>query len=166
MSEIIFLYQSTESIIQCKKDDLMRDIFQKFEKSKNININDIYFIYNGQKVNYNNTFVQQANNEDIIRNKMNILVYKNNNNNIIKSNEVICPECKEISILKIIDYQIYLSNCKNGHTKKLLLEEYEDTQYIKEEKIICDKCKNINKAESFNKIFFKCLSCNQNLCPI
>ena len=172
MSEIYFSYQSTETVIQCAKDDLIKDICQKFANKNIININDIYFIYNGTKVNENYTFVQQANSEDNSRNKMNILVYKYNNDNeekkqnIIKSNEIICSECKEISTLKIIDYQIELSNCKNKHLKKMFLEEYDDTQYINEGKIICEECKNVNKAEAFNNKFYKCLSCKQNLCPI
>ena len=171
MSEINFLYQSTETVIQCTKDDLMKDICQRFANKNEININDIYFIYNGNKVNENYTFVQQASNEDNSRNKMKILVYKSNNNqeknqNIIKSNEIICSECKEISMLKIIDYQIELSNCKNKHTKKLFLEEYDDTQFINEGKIICEECKDKNKSETFNNTFYKCLSCKQNLCSI
>ena len=172
MSEIYFSYQSTQTVIQCQKDDLMKDICQKFANKNLIKINDIYFIYNGTTINENNTFAQQANSADNKRNKMNILVYnyntliKEKNKNRVKSNDIICSECKELSLLKIIDYQIYLSNCKNGHTTKLLFEEYEDTQYINEENIICDECKKVNIAESFNKKFFKCLSCNQNLCPL
>ena len=41
MSEINFMYQSTETIIQSKKDDLMKDICQKFANKMSININDI-----------------------------------------------------------------------------------------------------------------------------
>ena len=121
MSEIIFLYQSAEIVIQCRKDDLMKDICQKFADKNQININEIYYIYNGNTINENYTFAQQANSEDNIRNKMNILVYKyidQTNNPKVKSNEIICSECKEISILKINDYQVELSNCKYGHTKK------------------------------------------------
>ena len=169
MSEISFLYQSSETLIQCQKDDLMKDICIKFANKNKININDIYFIYNGNKINENLTFTQQVNTDDNIRNKMKILVYKYNDlkktPKLIKSNEVICPECKEICLLQIIDYQIYLSNCKNGHTKKLFFEEYQDTQYIEEKQIKCNECKIINKTESFDKIFFKCLPCNLNLCP-
>jgi len=172
MSEVYFLYQSSQTLIQCQKNDLMKDICLKFANKINININDIYFIYNGSKINENNTFAQQANSEDNKRNKMSILVYKFNNlkpeknKNKVKSNDIICSECGEICIFKIINYQISLSNCKNGHTKKLFFKEYEDTQYINEENIICVECKKVNKAESFNKKFFKCLSCNQNLCPL
>ena len=120
MAEIIFLYQSKETLIQCLKDELMKNICQKFANKTTINIKDIFFIYNGNKINENLTFAQLANSEDKTRNKMNILVYdlkEQKNQNIVKSPEVICFECKELSFLKIIDYQIYLSNCKNGHEK-------------------------------------------------
>ena len=72
MSEINFLYQSTQTVIQCTKNDLMKDICQRFANKNKININEIYFIYNGNKVNENYTFVQQANTEDNKRNKINI----------------------------------------------------------------------------------------------
>ena len=170
MSEIFFFYQSTKTMIECKKDELMKEICQKFANKVGININDLYFLYNGNKINENNTFAQQAISEDNTRNKMNIYVYECNDlktkENKVKSNDIICPECGELSLLKISDYKINLSNCKNGHTKELFFNEYEDTQYINEEKIICEICKKVSKAETFNKKFYKCLSCNQNLCPL
>ena len=43
MSEINFLYQSTETVIQCRKDDLIKDICQRFANKNKIKINDIYF---------------------------------------------------------------------------------------------------------------------------
>ena len=170
MSEIFFLYRSTKTMIECKKDELMKEICQKFANKVAININDLYFLYNGNKINEDNTFAQQAISEDNTRNKMNIYVYECNDlktkENKVKSNDIICPECGELSLLKISDYKINLSNCKNGHTKELFFNEYEDTQYINEEKIICEICKKVSKAETFNKKFYKCLSCNQNLCPL
>ena len=97
MSEINFNYQTKITVIQRRIDDLMKDICQKFADKNQININEIYFIYNGNTINENYTFAQQANSEDNIRNKMNILVNKyidQTNNPKVKSNEKICSECK------------------------------------------------------------------------
>ena len=38
-------------------------------------------------------------------------------------------------------------------------------QKIDESKISCHKC-NINKSETTNNQFYKCLDCNINLCPL
>ena len=76
---------------------------------------------------------------------MNILVYDKeqndniNENNTIKSKDVICPECKENILMKIKDYRINLYECKNNHTKNnILFDEYENLQKIDISKIKCD----------------------------
>ena len=33
-------------------------------------------------------------------------------------------------------------------------------------KIICDICKNVNKANSYNNIFYICNKCNKYICPL
>ena len=79
--------------------------------------------------------------------------------NIIKSKYIICKECGENCRIKIYD-------CKNGHIiNNILLDDYEDILNIDLSKIICDKCKDINKGNSFNNEFYKCLTCKINLCP-
>ena len=77
----------------------------------------------------------------ITKEKMNILVFDKDENNymdgkIIKSKEVICPECNEGILISIKDYKINLNGCKNNHKKyNILLDEYENTQNIDLSKI-------------------------------
>ena len=103
---------------------------------------------------------------------MTILIYDDNNPETnddaskIKPKYVICPQCKEICLLNIKDYKIILYGCNNRHkTENILFNEYDDTQYINESKIKCIECA-ISKSETYNKQFFKCLTCNKYLCPI
>ena len=120
MVEVIFNYKGIETVILSNINDKMKDIINKFiSKSENINKN-IYFLYNGDNINKELTFDQQANEIDIKRKKMNILVYdeekeENNKNigNIIKSKEIICPECNENILININNYKINLNECKN-----------------------------------------------------
>ena len=111
MAEILFNYKGIETIIQCNINDKMKDIINRFiSKIKNNNKN-LYFIYNGNKVNEELTFNQQTNEIDNKRKKMNILVYEeeeNNKNNLkeIKSKEIICPECHENILININNYKI------------------------------------------------------------
>ena len=95
-----------------------------------------------------------------------VLVYnkdKNSNNietKIIKSKDIICPECKENILINIKDYRINLNECKNNHSRNnIKLEEYENTQKIDLSKIKCDKCNKYNNSE-----FYVCYSCNIILC--
>ena len=63
-------------------------------------------------------------------------------------------------------YKLNLMNCKNDHDNTLYLEEFHKTQIINYSKIICDDCKKYNRKESYNNAFYKCLSCNQKICPL
>ena len=94
----------------------MKDIIKKFITK--IGNDNLYFIYNGQALNEELKFIEQANEIDKARNKMNILVYGNNKtiikDNKIISKEFICPECDNNILIDIKDYKINYK-CKNGH---------------------------------------------------
>jgi uncharacterized protein CbrC (UPF0167 family) len=115
-------------------------------------------------------YEELSNQNDKLRNKMNILVNDMNIGKekevIIKSKNVICPICQELIKMDIHDYNIFLYECKNGHEiDNILLNEFEDKQKINLSKIECDKCKK-NKSQIFNNVFYKCNECKINLCPL
>ena len=104
---------------------------------------------------------------------MNILAYNkdtiqtNENEGMKKSKEIICPKCYESCLIEIKDYKIKLYGCKNDHyCSYISLTDFDKCQYVNESKIICDNCNKTNKFEAYNKQFFKCLTCRQNLCPL
>ena len=157
-------------MIQCKLDETMKDIFKRYTSKIQFDINSIFFLYNGGKIEENLTFNKLANNLD--KQNRNILVYEkgsiisNENYGYIKSKEIICPKCKENCFIKFQDFKILLFGCKNKHNNDyLLLDEFEKSQYINELKINCNICNN-NKFKSYDKKFFKCLTCDKNLCPL
>lgn len=53
MEEAIFIYNTIPTNIQCKKDELMKDICQKFLTKVDKKIDDFYFLYDGNKINLN-----------------------------------------------------------------------------------------------------------------
>ena len=115
----------------------MKDICNKFVNKTGIDINLIYFIYNGMQLNLELTLIQQINNIDKKRNEINILVYEKLkstliiNDGIKESKEIICPKCKENCKIKINDYKIKLYDCKNNHEiNNILLDEFNNTQNI------------------------------------
>jgi len=177
MVEAEFNYNGIKTIIQCNLDNKIKDICKNYLNKINEDKNNIYFSYNGNagnKFKEKLTFKEMINSEDQKRNKMNILVFKNEieeekeeEKDIIKSKDIICPKCYESIKLQIIDYKIKLSECKNGHTiDNILLNEFEKMQYIDNKKIKCEICNNNNKSSSYNKIFYKCLECKKNICPL
>ena len=119
MSKVIFLFNRFEIIIQCNKNEKMKEIFKRFALKANLEINKIYFLYNGDKINEELKYNEVVNREDNERDTMSILVYETNKTiiqyNITKLNEILCPQCNENILIKIYNYKINFFNCKNNH---------------------------------------------------
>ena len=63
------------------------------------------------------------------------------NNNIIKSNEIICPTCNEFCKYDIKNHRIKLYGRKNGHMiDNIKFEEFSNKQNIDLSEIKWDKC--------------------------
>ena len=172
MSRVIFTYNSSTYIINCQKDDLMLKICKRFSLEIDVELNKLYFLYNGTIINYLLTYNDQANNEDKEGGTMNVLAYldedengNNENKNMIISKDIICPKCRDICLLKIKNYKISFYNCKkNEKLDKISLDEYENLQKIDQSEIVCDYCKSSKKSDKNNNKLFICLSCDKNIC--
>ena len=119
MATVIFTFNGEQTLIQCKKEEKMKDICNKFITKIGIDINSIYFIYGGKQLNLELTFNEQANAMDKNSNEMCILVYETKNSTIINENnskkiskEIICPICHENCRIKINDFKIKLFDWK------------------------------------------------------
>ena len=144
MVEVEFNYQQSIIKIQANINDSFQLIVEKYLNKINLDINNIYFLSNGKKISKDDILGNIMNESDKRNNKIIILVYSIN---IIKSNEIICPICKEICKYKIKDYKIKLYDCKNGHIK---LNEFVNKQNIDISQIKCDNCKEKNKSNTYN----------------
>ena len=165
MAEAIFTYEGINYSIQCDINIVMKELIDRFfnKIGKEDAKDDFIFLYNGNQISYELTFIEQANLIDRETKKMNILV-NSNKETVIKeiiSKEIICPECHENIIIDIKDFKINLYGCKNGHTfNNILLNKYEECQKLDVSKIICNNCNN----NIYNKEFYICNTCNKNLC--
>ena len=120
MAEVIFNYEGNLTTIQCNIDDKMNDIIYKFlfkiKKSENINL---YYLYNGNKINNELSFQEQANELDKNRKKMNVVVNQNDDDKeetkLVISKDIICPKCKGNAIIDIKNFKINFHGCKNNH---------------------------------------------------
>jgi hypothetical protein len=155
MVEIEFSYKQQITVVQCELNNKIKDIYNKCISKVGIDINSIYFIYSGNKIDNNELKIDQLiNNNDRSINKMKILVESINESNqkksLIKSNDIICPNCKEKARINIKDYNINIYGCKNNHNINIILfDEFENLQKIDRSKIICDQCKINNKNDSY-----------------
>jgi len=161
-----FNYKGQEVKIQSKKNENMNNIFKRYTNKINKDINNLYFIYNGNIINNNDIKLEEINNKE---NEINILVYDINNTNNERKNEreckdIICPKCGENCIIEIKDYKINLNKCNNKHNiNNILLDKFSNLQVIDE--IKCNNC-NKNRLEIYDNKIYKCCNCNINLCPL
>ena len=86
-AKIIFNLEGIKITIQCSQEDKIKDICQKYATKIDSNIKSLFFLYGGNQMNMELTFKEQANSMDISNNEMNVLVYKNENDDLI------CPHC-------------------------------------------------------------------------
>ena len=126
MVEIEFVYLHNKIIIQADINDSFGKIIEKFriKAEAEVDIKNLCFLSNGKIVSKNETIKNIISQSERENKKMVILVQDINDtinigkNNITKSNDIICPICKEICIYEITGYKIKLFGCKSGHIKE------------------------------------------------
>ena len=166
MSEVIlyFTYDGNTVKIQGKRNEYLENIFKRYSSKIRKDINDLFFLCEGKKLN-GESKLENINNKD---NEINILVNDINNKDhenkeeIIKKNkDIICPKCGEICLINIKDY------CSNNHSiENILLDEFNHLQ--RKNKILnlkCSEC-NIGINEIYKKKLYKCCNCKINICPL
>ena len=136
MANVVFIFNTLSTTIQCKKEELMKIICLKFSSIINIEFAKLFFLYKGREINYNLTFNEQAKEDDKKSCKMNVLVYEYKDSNYenkkkIQSKDIICPKCGENCLLNIENYKVSFYGCKNyDELNNILIDEYENTQKI------------------------------------
>ena len=123
MTEVKFTYQGVLTSIQGDENVKFTDICKRFSIKVGKDINTIYFLYNGIKLNINEDLKVKDINKGKDINEINILVHDNlnteikNEKKIILSKEIICPICKENNIINFYNYRIFFLQCKNNDKK-------------------------------------------------
>ena len=169
--KIIFAYNGHNETIECKKNEYMEDIYNRYVMKVQLDLQKLYFLYNGSMIN------PEVKLENIIKKNEKVIymvvneLYNDEDNklNLKQSKDIICPICNEICLINLNDYKITFSNCRNGQRfTKIMFDEFFDFQKIYESKIICDECIGVDKNKKSkvnNNLFYKCFICNINSCP-
>jgi hypothetical protein len=171
MVEIEFDFNQVKTNIQAKLNDPFQYVINKFMQKSLLQPGSVSFLVNGKVINPNGSVESHMSNLNKQNKKMNIIVTMienedpNKQQNIVKSKDIICPQCKEPCSITTEDYKIKLYECINGHTTEdIKFIDFENTQMINESEIKCDKCKFKNKGNCPGDEFFRCLTCKENLC--
>ena len=102
MAEIIFQYEGRNIIIQCNKNQKMKDICDNLCNKTNTNLDSLVFLYGGSQLKFDKKY------EEITKeNKITILVYK------IEDENEYCSKCGRILNNKIFDEMLSLNNGLN-----------------------------------------------------
>ena len=154
--KVNFIFKDKTKEFTFDKDDLIQNAISFFASSVNKNIEEFYFIHNGEKiVNFDNKKLSElSNNKDVINisvNEKNEITEKMEPNLKI-SEHIICPKCKCMSEININNFKISITNCNNNHSiPGIYMSDFINTQYIEESSIICHVCKkSIKELLSLN----------------
>ena len=170
MVEIEFDCNQQIIVIQAKLDEPFKNAINKYlQKSLHDSIN-VFFIANGRQINPEEKVENQISSNNKENKKVKILVQLIEKTTIVqefvKSKDIICPHCYEPCRIKTDNFQISLFGCINNHTTNLKIKDFVNSQKINISAIKCENCKIKNKANCPNNEFYKCLTCNINLCLI
>lgn len=150
---IIFIYEKRDIKIQCKANDEIKKIYQKFVNkiNPNLSINDFDFFYNANKVDKDIKNLQDL----IPKNIKEITIFVEKRSKIVKCPKCICNEC----IIDINDYIIHFYGCKYKHTDFQIFDDYKRTQKIDFSQIFCKKDGCDKNQSNDPEDFYKCLTC-------
>ena len=170
MVDIDFDLNQSHTIIQANLTDQFQDVINKYLGKTLLKPESVAFIVNGKQANPSESVQSHMSKLDKEQNKLKVLVNILESNDapqeiITKSEEIICPECKEPCRIAFEDYKIKLYECPNKHERKNInIPDFPDTQIINESKIVCEQCNFKNKGNCPKNEFYRCLTCSKNIC--
>ena len=173
MVEIEFDFNQVITYIQAKLDDPFQDVINKFIQKSSLKTDSAKptFLANGKVINPNESVESHMSNLNKENKRMKIIVTMAENNDrnkeqiIVKSKDIICPQCKEPCRITTENSKIKLYDCVNGHIiEDIKFIDFDNTQTINESQIKCDNCKLKNKGNCPADEFYRCLNCYLNLC--
>ena len=154
--------------MQFQPNETLETIFNRFKTKIFPGNIDLIYLYKDEQIqNLNITMSELTSDKNIIIKASASNDLSTNVNNLVKSEYVICPTCKESAILEEKDYKLKIYGCENGHiNENILINQFNKTQEIDYSKIICQKCNKNNRYNTLKNEFYYCDECKINLCPI
>ena len=126
----------------------MDKLIDQFKNKVKLDPKDYIFSSKNEEINRESTI---ADLQQILGNTINISVRK-------RTKFTKCPDCNNTCFLKIENYGLHFSGCKNHPYIIKTFDDYEDSQKINYNKVRCAKCRK-NRIE-VNEMY-KCLTCSK-----
>ena len=101
MASIIFSFDNSNILIECSKENIMRDICQKYCSKIGKDLDSLLFLYEGNPINLDLSFKEQANPININKQEVKILVRKKENN-LSSNNKSLINNIKSTYYIKIL----------------------------------------------------------------
>ncbi len=150
-AKIIFNLDCINIAIQCSKEDKIKDICQKDATLIRSNINSLLFLYDGNLINMELRFEEQANLMDMKKNEMYVTVYKKEKEKYNKYDDIFCHFFNGTTGLEKIN-DIILSNNNIKETINGIKSKIENIKKHPANDDISIELKNINHSlNSFNE---------------
>ena len=109
MSKVKIIYNGYPTIMQIQSNELLKEIFKKFKSKIKAENKELIFLYNGEIIKDEKISISKLTSEKgIIILACDSINMNSNDNNLRKTDYVICPICKEsakyvINVIKIIE---------------------------------------------------------------
>lgn len=159
MINIEFEYNKKITIIEAKVDDKFKDVINKYLQKSLLDSKFLSFLVHGKEKNQEETIEKILEEKDKIYKYLKVIVQ-----DFVQSKDIICPQCHEPCMIKINNFKIELSSCKNKHNSNdIKVKDFPDTQKVNNSKIECSECHNKNKGSSPYEEFFICKDCSYKI---
>ena len=122
MAEVIFVFKDFENTFQIERTVSLETICKKYSNLRNIPLKNMYFLYEGNKIDFKLSFNDIAKEEDKIKGKIIILVLLNeclNDKNEMEKNKIKANILYEELNCK---YDFYCGSCFEEEIKKKIIE--------------------------------------------
>ena len=159
MINIEFEYNKKITIIEAKVEDKFKDVINKYLQKSLLDSKFLSFLVHGKEKNQEETIEKILEEKDKIYKYLKVIVQ-----DFVQSKDIICPQCHEPCRIKINNFKIELSGCKNKHNSNdIKVKDFPDTQKVNNSKIECSECHNKNKGSSPYEEFFICKDCSYKI---
>ena len=163
MSKAIkFVFEKNIFEILYEDNESIENIIEKYAKILSVKSKDLFFSYKGKNILEIKGILNKLknnNNNNIISV---IKLYKNKTTNDLEN--IICPKCKNLSFLKINEYDITIKNCIQKHKFVYFnINEFMESQTQDETSYQCHICHNHKNLYDDN--FYVC-ECKKYICPL
>ena len=161
--QIRFKYCKEDVVIPCQRNEIIRDIIDRYVKNIGLSDEKFCFFYDEKEINLDLTLAQINNKDAEIL--INVFPRKNerNGDKNKKSHFIKCAKCIDSSIIEFSnDYMITLTDEKHGKLK-INLQDYNNIQEVDQNEIKCSKCSN-SRTEVLQDQFYYCFECCKIFC--